>query len=418
MFALIDCNSFYASCERIFRPDLEGKPVVVLSNNDGCVIARSAEAKAAGVPMGVAAHEVRHLFLEHKIHVFSSNYVFYGDISRRVMNLITAECPVVEVYSIDECFALLDGIAPNRLNSFACDLRHKIGQWLKIPVNVGIGPTKTLAKAANRLAYKTGGHLVIQTAEEREYWLRQLKLRDVWGLGPQHVRRLGLLGLENAYDFTQLPEGWVKQEMAITGLRTLLELQGIPCLNMLPDPDKKKNICTSRSFGEYQTELRPVAEAIANHAQRCAEKLRKQDSAAQVVSVFLRSPTNRERYPIGYNPSFSISLPVTTSNTPEIVSTAIRAIEKIFRPGFHYKSAGVILTGLIPAGNTQGNVFDSLDRSRLDRISAAMDVLSKRHGQGIVRMATQGYRHKWKGKSEMVSPCYTTRWSDIPKVRC
>ncbi len=419
MFALIDCNSFYASCERVFRPDLEGKAIVVLSNNDGCVIARSAEAKDMGVPMGIPAHEMREQFWErlHELYVFSSNYVLYGDLSRRVMNLIASRCPQIEVYSIDECFASLHGLDPAYLDKFGAELRRDLAQWLKIPVNVGIGPTKTLAKAANRLAYQNGGTLVIQTEQERVYWLKQFKLHKIWGIGPRHAKRLGLMGLENAYDFTLLPEEWVRKNMAVTGLRTQMELKGIPCIDMLPDLEVKENICTSRSFGEYQTALKQISEAVANHAAQCAAKVRKQGTVAQVVSVFLRSPTNRYRYPTDYSPSYSVSLPVATSNTPEIVAIATRIVERIFKPGFHYKSAGVILTGLIPAGPMQQNLFDPTDRTRLDHISATMDKLTQRHGQGIVRMATQGYEHGWKGKSEKMSPMYTTEWDAVPRIR-
>ncbi len=415
MFALIDCNSFYASCERIYRPDLDGKPIVVLSNNDGCVIARSPEAKAIGIPMGMPEYQCRELIKKHQVNLFSSNYAFYGDISQRVMNTLDELCPRIEVYSIDECFADMRGIRHEQLEPLGWQLKRTVAEWVKIPVCVGIAPTKTLAKAANKLAKKAGGVLVIGE-DNRETWLQQLALEDVWGIGRQNATRLHEMGLKTAYDFTRLNRGWVRKQMTVTGERMLLELQGFSCASMLPQRDRKENICTSRSFGQVLTDIGPLSEAVATHAHRCGEKLRKQNSVAQMITVFLH--TNRFRPDLPqYNPSFTLSLPVASSNTPELVGYAAAILKQIFKPGFRYVKAGVIVTGLIDAGQTQGNMFDTLDREKRDGLCAAMDRLNARFGHDFVRTAAQGYDNRWKLKSNNLSPSYTTSWDCIPVVR-
>lgn len=415
MYAIIDCNSFYCSCEQVFRPDIADKPVVVLSNNDGCVIARNAEAKRHGVAMAGPAFKIEHIFREKNVQVFSSNYTLYADMSRRVMNVLQLFCPKLELYSIDECFAELEGMETEALEPFALKLREAVGRWVKIAVSVGIGPTKTLAKAANRLAKKSKkGVWVLGTVEERETCLRQLPIGEVWGIGYRHQNRLLDRGVTTAYEFTQLNQGWVRKNMSVVGERTFLELRGIPCLEMQDQRETKDTICTSRSFGSLLTQLEPICDAVATHANRCAEKLRSQQSAAQIVHVFLITNRHRKDLP-QYNPSRSYLLPVPSSNTPELVAHAVRLLKEMYKPGYHYMKAGVILSAIQPASPLQGDLFDTLDRAPRDRVSAAMDRLNRRFGQDVVRTAIQGYeREAWGLRCRYRSPDYTTRAEDMP----
>lgn len=415
MYAIIDCNSFYCSCEQVFRPDIADKPVVVLSNNDGCVIARNAKAKERGVAMAGPAFKIQHLFQEHDVQVFSSNYTLYADMSRRVMNVLQLFCPKLELYSIDECFAHLEGMAAEELEPFARKLKEAVGRWVKIPVSVGIGATKTLAKAANRLAKKNKSDVwVLGTEEERERCLRQLPIGDVWGIGRQHQSRLLDRGVTTAYEFTQLNQGWVRKNMSVVGERTFLELRGIPCLEIQDQRESKDTICTSRSFGKLLTTLEPICDAVATHANRCAEKLRSQQSAAQIVHVFLITNRHRKDLP-QYNPSLSYLLPVASSNTPELVAHAVRLLKEIYKPGYHYMKAGVILSAIQPNNPLQADLFDTVDRAPRDRVSAAMDLLNRRFGQDVVRTAVQGYeRQVWGLRCQHRSPDYTTRAEDMP----
>ncbi|HNS43133.1 MAG TPA: Y-family DNA polymerase, partial [Taishania sp.] len=298
MFALIDCNNFYASCERVFRPDLNGKPIVVLSNNDGCVIARSNEAKALGIPMGAAAFEYENMFKHHHVHVFSTNFALYGDMSNRVMTILSDYSPEMEIYSIDECFLKLHGFDTYfNLNDYGLNMRKKVGKWTGIPISVGIAPTKALAKAANRIAKKfperTNGVYVIDSEEKRIKALKWLKIEDVWGIGRQHAKRLIAQQVTSAYDFTQLPDSWVRKTMAIVGLRLKHDLQGIPTFN-LEEVQPKKSIATTRSFETNYTEFNQLKERITTFAVACAEKLRQQQSCCNALLVFIHTNGHRK----------------------------------------------------------------------------------------------------------------------------
>jgi DNA polymerase V len=415
MYALIDCNSFYCSCEAIFRPDLQGKPIVVLSNNDGCIIARNAEAKALGLDIGGPAFEVKPLLEANGVHIFSSNYTLYADISRRVMNVLTQFSPRIEVYSIDECFIHLEGVPPNELEAFGQKLKHILAQWVKIPVSVGIAPTKTLAKAANRLAKRSKGVWVIPTEEDRLSTLKALPIKDVWGIGRRYIDGLADQGVKTAYDFTQLKQTWVRRRMTITGERTWLELLGTPCIQMQDQREKNDTICTSRSFGRLLTDYDLITHAVAAHAHRCGEKLRTQKRVAQSIHVFLITNRHRKDLP-QYNPSASIVFPVATSNGPELVKQAIGLLKKMYKPNYHYMKAGVIVTGLAAESPLQADLFDTLNRPQLDRACAAMDSVNKRMGQDTIRLAKQGYATAWKLRCELRSMGYTTQWEGIPKV--
>ncbi|MDP2060397.1 MAG: Y-family DNA polymerase [Flavobacteriaceae bacterium] len=350
MFALIDCNNFYASCERVFRPDLVGKPVVVLSNNDGCVIARSGEAKAIGIPMGAAAFEYEKMFKQNNVHVFSANFALYGDMSQRVMDILSGYSPEIEIYSIDEAFLKLKGFEKFDLQKYGAEMRYKVQKWTGIPISVGIAPTKALAKVANKIAKKYPKELqnvyIIDTEEKRTKALKWLKIEDVWGIGRQHSKRLKAINVNTAYDFTQLDDVWVKTHLAIVGLRLKHDLSGIPTLD-LEEAQPKKNISTTRSFESNYTELAQLRERIVTFAVSCAEKLRKQNSCCNSLRVFIHTNEHRKDLP-QYSRNMVIQLPFPTNSSMELATFANLALQKIFREGYHYKKAGVIVQDLRP----------------------------------------------------------------------
>ena len=341
MFALVDCNNFYASCERVFRPDLVGKPVVVLSNNDGCVIARSNEAKALGVPMGAPAFKFKSLFQQHHIHVFSSNYALYGDMSGRVMSLLASMAPEIEVYSIDEAFLLYEQCERIDLQEEALKMRRIVTKSTGIPVSVGFAPTKALAKVANRIAKKyperTQGAYIIDSEEKRIKALKWLKIEDVWGIGRRHSARLKKAGITTAFDFTLRSDAWVRQEMSVVGLRLKYELEGRKMLPM-EEQKAKKNIATTRSFDRPYTELQDLKERVSTFAVSCAEKLRRQKSHCQSIMVFIHTNGYRQDQP-QYAQNMVLKLPYASNSAIELSQFACRALERIYRPGYAYKKA-------------------------------------------------------------------------------
>jgi DNA polymerase V len=418
MFGLLDCNNFYASCERVFNPLLNGKPVVVLSNNDGCVIARSAEAKALGIPMGEPAYKLKELIESNQVFVFSSNYVLYGDMSHRVMNTIAAFVPDMEVYSIDEAFLLLDGFENIDLKSFGEKIVRTTIRNTGIPVSLGIAPTKTLAKAANKFAKKYKdykGVCIIDTDEKREKALKLTDIGDVWGIGRRYAKTLRYHSVNTAWDFTQRTKSWVRHTMGVTGERTWMELRGTSCLEM-EVPTSKKSICTSRSFGEKLTDLAPISEAVSNFAASCAEKLRKQHSYGCVLTVFIHTnpfATNQAQY---YNQTV-MQLSVPTNDTTELISVALRGLKSIFAEGYRFKKAGVIVSEIIPERPLQGDLFDMRNREKYNRVMVVMDSLNASYGKQKVKIAAQGFDRKWKLRNEKLSPCYTTKLDDILDVK-
>jgi len=418
MYALVDCNNFYASCERVFDPALTGRPVVVLSNNDGCVVARSPEAKALGIPMGAPAFEWAELFDKYNVAVCSSNYALYGDMSQRVMQTLKGFVKEVEVYSIDEAFVDLSGYPSQNPGKMGREIRRKVYQWTGIPVSVGIASTKTLAKVANRLVKKDDrldGVKWLYSPCEIEAALKKLEIESVWGVGGRYGRMLRKYGIQTAYDFSQAHEDWVKRRMAIVGLRTLRELRGIPSIPMELVRPAKKHICTSRSFGQTLTELEPVREAVANYAARCAEKLRIQRSCASLLSVFVETHPFQVDQP-QYSNCQEYRLAVPTNYTGELVRYAVDGLEEIFRYGYRYKKAGVIVSGMVPERQVQGQLFDTLDRDKYRRAMHAIDRINQLMGRDVVRCAAQGFGRDWKLRQERLSPCYTTRWGDLPEV--
>ncbi len=414
MFALVDCNNFYASCERVFRPDLNGKPIVVLSNNDGCVIARSNEAKDLGVPMGAPAFKNKELFEQQKINVFSANFALYGDLSNRVMSVLGEYSPEIEIYSIDEAFLKLTGFEQYDLQKYGEDMRYKTTKYTGIPISVGIAPTKALAKVANRIAKKfpvqTKGVYIIKDEEQRIKALKWLKIADVWGIGRRNTQRLLDKDVRTAYDFTQLSDSWVKTNMSIVGLRLKHDLQGTPTLDLeLTSP--KKNIATTRSFEKDYTELEQIEERINTFAVSCADKLRQQNSCCQSLVVFIHTNQHRKNTP-QYSRSIILKLPFPTNSSIELAQFSTQALKRIFKAGYHYKRAGVIVQDFTPENGLQTMLFENRNEKHVD-LMKALDSINAHYGQQKIRLASQDLKRVWKMKQEKLSPRYSTNLDEV-----
>ncbi|MEM6766568.1 MAG: Y-family DNA polymerase [Bacteroidota bacterium] len=418
VFALVDCNNFYASCERLFRPDLRSRPIVVLSNNDGCVVARSSEAKAAGIPMAKPIFKLRDQIQAHQVQVFSSNYTLYGDLSNRVMNVLETFSPLVEPYSIDEAFIDLSGIDTKDYDSLGKKIQERIYQWTGIPISIGIATSKTLAKIAANLSKKSKKLDGVFSLVDSPYLERALKatpIEDVWGIGPGYAERLKAYQLETAWDLHQADIHWVRKKLTVIGQRTALELHGESCIPIDSIPSLRKSVITSRSFGKPVTALSDLQEAVTFYTSRCAEKLRKSNTLAKLLTVYARSGQYEDRYKSGKD-SFSLTLPEATNVTPHLVSYAMKALEKIFEPGKRYKKAGVILTDLVSSESIQLSVFDEAPTQSDQRLMHLLDDLNEKMGKGKVFIAKEGVDKGWRMKSEMRSPNYTTNWQQIPEI--
>jgi DNA polymerase V len=418
MFALIDCNNFYASCERVFRPELVGKPIVVLSNNDGAVIARSNEAKVLGVPMGAIAFEYESFFLKNNIHVFSANFALYGDMSGRVMNLLQEYSPDMEIYSIDEAFLKLKGFDYIDLDVYGKEMQRRITKWTGIPISVGIAPTKALSKVANRIAKKypdrTGSSYVIDTEEKRQKALKWLQVEDVWGIGRQHAIRLKGYGIRTAFDFTQLNDAWVRRNMSVVELRLKHDLSGIVTLD-LEKVKPRKNIATTRSFERNLVDFKDIQERITTFAVACAEKLRRQNDCCTAILVFLRTNAHRQELE-QYTNSTVVKLPFATNSSIELVKFAVEGFQRIFRQGYQYKKAGVVIMDFKPENEIQLNLFENSNLKHIE-LMKTMDVINHCYGQQKIRLASQDQKRVWKMKQERLSPRYTTRLQDIIIVK-
>ena len=411
----MDCNNFYASCERVFNPALIGKPIVVLSNNDGCVIARSNEAKDLGIRMGVPVYQIKNLVNTHGVTVFSSNYTLYGDMSGRVMSMLTELVPEIEVYSIDEAFLNLEGIQD--LHSLGAKIVNQVYRGTGIPVSLGIASTKTLAKVANKFAKKYPAYnrlCIIDSEEKRIKALQLTEIGDVWGIGRRQAAKLEKENVKTAYDFTELPGSWVRKNMTVVGERTWKELRGISCIDMEEAPPAKKQICTSRSFGKMVEDIDTLSEAIATHASTCAKKLRKQKSFATSIMVFIHTNNFREDLP-QYWKNIVIKLPVPTSDTLEIVRYALEGLRNIFMQGYQYKKAGVIITEIVT--NAQLGLFDTVDRKKRDKLMLAIDKVNGEY-RHLIKLAVQGNGREWKLKQEQLSQRYTTDMNEILTINC
>lgn len=418
MFALVDCNNFYASCQRVFEPHLIGKPVVILSNNDGCVIARSNEAKALGIPMGAPAFEYKKLFEENNVFVYSSNYALYGDMSSRVMNILSSFSPDIEVYSIDEAFLKFQGFERFDLGEYGLKIQRTVTKGTGIPISVGFAPTKALAKVANKIAKKfperTKSVYLIDTEEKRIKALKWTKIEDVWGIGRKHAKRLQNIKVINAYQFTQLTDEWVRKEMSVVGLRLKHELQGIPTLDLEIAKDKKM-IATTRSFDKMYTKIEDISERVATFTASCAEKLRRQNSHCNMIMVFVHTNGFRKDQP-QYSRNIVIKTDFPTNSTIELNHYAQIGLQQIFREGYHYKKAGVIVMGLTPNNQTQLSLFSS-SNPKHQPLMSVVDKLNKSIGQTKVRFASQSVGRQWKMKQEKLSPCYTTKIKDLIQIQ-
>ncbi|HWB27573.1 MAG TPA: Y-family DNA polymerase [Chitinophagaceae bacterium] len=417
MYALVDCNNFYASCERVFNPRLEGQPIIVLSNNDGCAIARSEEAKALGIEMGTPAFMIETLIKEKNVRVFSSNYALYGDMSDRVMEILAWFAPAVELYSIDEAFLDFTGMQTN-LDVLANELRNTVKQHTRIPVSVGIAPTKTLAKMANRYAKKIlkTGICQLQTKDDIDVVLNATAVGDIWGIGPERAKLCLRSKMKTAADLAQAPEEWVRKQMSVVGQRLLNELNGIPSIEWELESPPKKNITTSRSFGKLMTEKKDIVQAVSNYTAACAEKLRAQHSCAKKLHLFLQTNPHRTE-DRQYFRSLTVPLTVATNHTPELVKIALWALNRIFRPGFNYMKCGVIVQDLVPENEVQAGMFDKRDRPKEKQIMQVLDGINKSFGPDYVRFAVQGYEKRYKLRQAYLSPRYTTRIEDIVKIK-
>jgi DNA polymerase V len=424
MYALIDCNSFYVSCERVFRPELTSRPVVVLSNNDGCVVSRSHEAKALGIGMGVPYHEVGHWEKKAGLVAFSSNYPLYADFSARVVDVLADACPDLEVYSIDECFLRPSfwGFSEKNYLEWARALRERVERWTGIPVSVGLGPTKTLAKLANRLAKKTpewGGVFSLNPSEAQQQWLPQTAVAEVWGIAGALSAKLGTVGISDAWQLREAPPALLRKLQGVTLVRTASELRGIPCQDLEPPPTQRQHIVVSRSFGKDIDRLAEIQEAAANHAVRLGEKLRRFGQCTGSLTLFLQISSFRHRPTDGrFYFHWTEELPVATSATPDLIAFARRAAERLFSPKIPYHKVGLLAGDLCPETSVQGNLFVSSEKHRrLQTVSAALDQLNARMGRGQVGFAATGTpqnERRWALRAQRRSPRYTTDWRELP----
>ena len=422
LFGLADCNNFYCSCERVFHPDLRNKPVVVLSNNDGCIIARSEESKALGIQMGTPFYQAKELLEENDVAVFSSNYNLYGDMSRRVMSLLSTYTPKLDVYSVDEAFLDLSGMGEGEcLVGFCRDIVKTIGKGTGIPISLGVAPTKTLAKMASKFAKKYkgyGGVCLIDTDEKREKALQLFPVDDVWGIGRQHTKKLAYYGIHTAWDFVQKTESWVRRELTVVGVRTWKELRGESCISVDELPHKK-SVCTSRSFaGQGLNQLCEVEEAVANFAAQCSRKLKEQRTVCQSVTVFAHTSRFRTDMPQDYIHS-TAHLQVPTNDHQELVSLAVKLLRNHWKSDacLWYKKAGVIVWNICKDHAIQGSLFDTVNREKQSALAKAIDEINRKNGHNTIRVAVQGFEKTWHLKNEYLSKQYTTNLDDVIVVK-
>ena len=415
--ALIDCNNFYASCERIFNPRLIGKPIVVLSNNDGCIITRSAEAKELGIKMGEPYFKAKKIIDKNNVKVFSSNYSLYGDISQRVMETLARFASDVEIYSIDEAFLGLNGFENYELSKYCQYIRRTIKQWVGIPVSIGVSTTKTLSKIANNLAKKNkeyDGVCILKSWFDINEALKLTSIEDVWGIGRRLSVFLKKYKINTAYDFTQLDKGWIRKNMGVVGEKTFLELCGVSCIELELIPSDKKSCCVSRSFSKPVEKIDDLEESVSSYGTRVAEKIREEGLVAESMSIFvLTNYFNRKEKQ--YSNSIKLQLPYPTNNSIKIVKRALEGIKKIYRQGYRYKKAGVILYGLTKAKQTRGLL--DYDRESSDSIMNTLDRINERYGSSTIRLASEGVDKPWSMRRESVSPCYTTRFDDLVEAK-
>ncbi len=415
VFALVDCNNFYVSCERLFQPKLAGRPVVVLSNNDGCIIARSNEAKALGIAMGAPYFKTRPLIKRHRVRVFSSNYTLYGDLSSRVMAVLQEQEPEVEIYSIDEAFLRLPESGAADL---AGRLRSRIKKDVGLPVSIGIGPTKTLAKIANRVAKTEPRHhgvFALTDPKLTDTVLAGVPTSDIWGIGRRTSEKLLRYGITTGLELKNCDDAWIRKQLTVVGLRTVFELRGIPCIPIGHEPVPRKSLVCSRSFRYPVTSLRDLREAVAGYISTAARRLRSEGLRAGNLHVFLRTDRHRPDLP-QHSESLLLRLDRPTSSTPLLIKKGLRGLATIYRQGFGYRKAGIMLTELNATGMRQQHLFTHSPRDD-HAVMEALDSINARWGRDTIRYAASGLHRSWSMSREHVSPAYTTSWDELPVVK-
>jgi DNA polymerase V len=419
MFALVDCNNFYASCERVFNPKLDKKPIVILSNNDGCVISRSNEAKALGIPMGAPAFKYDPIFKKNKVHVFSSNFPLYGDMSNRVMSILSKYTPNIEIYSVDEAFLEFKGFENYNLEDYGRKIRKIILKWTGIPVSIGFASTKVLAKAANRISKKfdnkTGGVYVINSKEKKDKALKWLKIEDVWGIGFKHAARLKSYKINKAYDFTILPDDWVRKQMSVVGLRLKKELEGESVLSLEESRSPKKAIATTRSFEKNITDFEGLKERVSTFSICCSEKLRNQKSNCNSIYVFVKS-NRHQKNKLQYRNGIVMTLPYGSNSSITISKYAVEGLKKIYKKNIEYKKVGVIVMGLVPNNRTQLNIFEK-ENPKHQSLMKTLDFIAKKEGPSKVKLASQDLKKIWKMKQTKLSSRYTTELNETILIK-
>jgi len=418
VLALIDGNSFYCSCERVFDPRLEGRPVIVLSNNDGCAVARTVEAKALGIRMGEPFFKIRDLCNRERVSVFSSNYALYGDMSARMNQIYRQFSPEVETYSIDESFLDLTGERRRDLPDLARDLRATVRAWTGVPTCVGLGPTKTLAKLANHIAKQIpelGGVCDLTDEAERDHWLIRVPFDEVWGIGAASAAKLQRLGLESVADLRDLDPRLARDLLTVVGERIAHELRGVSCLALETLPAERKGCAVTRSFSVKIDDLDRMLEAVADYANRLGEKLRRDGMAATHLQVFMH--TSRFNDDLRHSAATTVHLPQASSDSLELAAAAVRGARHLWREGYRYAKAGVMTADLVPDGRSQLALLDARDHERSKRLMAAVDACNRRYGRGIVKPGSVGVARTWATKFERRSPRYTTRLDELPTVR-
>src|SRR3989344_827264 len=419
IFALVDCNSFYCSCERVFRPDLLNKPIVVLSNNDGCIVARTDEVKALNIPSWAPYFKVKDQIKKHNVTVFSSNYTLYGDMSGRVMKTLSQFAPEMEVYSIDEAFLSFTGMKNLNLTEYSKNIRRTVLQNTGIPTCIGIGPTKVLAKIANRVAKKdktkTEGVFDLCDTKLRDHVLKNFPVEDIWGIGKQSAKKLYEHNIKTAWQLKNSDPSHIQKFLTVAGARIVKELDGISCLDLGTDGEDRKQVISSRSFGRPVTALSELEESIANHVTSSCEKLRKQDLKCKNMIDFIQ--TDPFKNTTQYHKSASMDLLSSTSATPKLIKHAFSLLKTIYQKDYNYKKCGIILNGLHKSTSQQMDFFDRHDSIVDDHLMKTIDAINSFHGKGSVKFAACGIDQFWKMLSEMKSPCYTTRWSELLRVK-
>ncbi|MCB9790527.1 Y-family DNA polymerase [Candidatus Nomurabacteria bacterium] len=421
-FALVDCNNFFVSCERVFAPQLQRKPVVVLSNNDGCIVSRSAEVKKAGIPMAAPYFKVKSQLKKLKATALSSNYTLYSDMSKRVMDTLRSVCSSVEVYSVDEAFLLIDSVPPDKYTEYAKMLRDKVYQWTGIPVSVGVGSTKTLAKLANEIAKKDldlNGVLDLTSLSEEksDAFMAKVPLQDVWGIGWGFARRFNEEGIESALDFKNLDPQRVREFTNVMGYRTSLELRGIECFSLNDSPNIRKGIASTRSFGRPVFKYTELEESVVTHVTNACEKLRRQGSFASQISVFIKTGkhTRKAYY---YKNATSKRLPAPSSETEDFVKAALECLKEIYIPGARYKKSGVYLSGINSLDSFQMNLWaNPITETRKKIKTITVDEINRTWGSGTIKLASSGISRSWQMKRNHLSSRYTTNWDELPKVK-